>query len=78
MSYVEPDQMDPILETPIDLRLSANELRILANALNALAFFSARDGEPYIDAEGYLLRARLRKEYENLLEKSIDSEASLD
>jgi len=67
MVEIDPQTRDTILSTPTVLELSVNELRILVDALDGLSYFGCTDGEAYLDDDGLKQRARLKREYDDLV-----------
>lgn len=67
MPQIDPDALDRILDSPVEVNLTLNDLRILISSLDAMAYFGKLHGEPYLDADGKVLAERLKVFYKESL-----------
>jgi hypothetical protein len=68
MQDVDICVMEHTFKKPLNLDLSVNDLRIIVGCLNALAYWSRCDDEPYLDPDGWRLKERLEGLYRDELD----------
>jgi hypothetical protein len=58
-----------LLDGRVTMNLSLNDLRLVVGCFRALAYQMSLDDEPYLDADGLVLKQRLEESYRAALEE---------
>ncbi len=70
MTTFSISEMDRILKKSLNLDLNLNDLRIIVESLNAVAYWANVDDEEYLDPDGWKLKERLEGLYRDELDNS--------
>ena len=68
MQQIDFEEAERVLSAPTLVELSVNDLRILVGALDGLTYFETIQSEDYLDPDGIRLRARLKANYEKIVQ----------
>ena len=67
MNVLELEKRLNLLETPVQLDLTLNDLRIIVTSFRALVYMMQRDGESYLNTECLELKEELERRYKAVL-----------
>ena len=67
MNVLEIEKRLNLLDTPVQLDLTLNELRIIVTSFRALLYMMQRDGESYLNTACLELKEELERRYKDVL-----------
>ena len=67
MNVLEMEKRLNLLDTPVQLDLTLNDLRIIVTSFRALLYMMQRDGESYLNTECLDLKDELERRYRAVL-----------